>query len=97
MPVSVPVSVTKILLDFYSLRPRQLQNNSVLGRAMDWFIRRENIKHYRSVLETTIDKAEREKLKRLLAEEEARGLGRVFDPLLYFPTSSARKAKQPRI
>ena len=64
---------------------------------MDWFIRRENIKHYRSLLETTIDKAKREKLKRLLAEEEARGLGRVFEPLAYFPMSSARKAKQPRI
>jgi hypothetical protein len=64
---------------------------------MDWFIRRENIKHYRALLETTVIKAEREKLKILLAEEEAKGLECALEPLLYFPTSSARNVKQPRI
>ena len=47
---------------------------------MDWFIRRENIKHYRALLETTVDKAERQKIKMLLADEEAKGLERATRP-----------------
>ena len=65
---------------------------------MDWFIRRENIKHYRALLERTVDKAERQKIKMLLAEEAAKGLERAIEPPLPFPTGRARKtARQPRI
>ena len=39
---------------------------------MDRFIRRENIKHYRALLEQTTDVAERERILKLLAEEEAK-------------------------
>ena len=34
------------------------------------FIRRENVKHYRHLLEQTTDEAERQRIMRLLAEEE---------------------------
>ena len=46
---------------------------------MDWFIRRENIKHYRKLLEQTNDIAERTRIERLLAEEEAKGLERPIE------------------
>jgi hypothetical protein len=39
---------------------------------MDRFVRKENIKRYRRLLETTIDKVERERILKLLAEEEAK-------------------------
>jgi rubrerythrin len=38
--------------------------------AMERFIRRENIKHYRELLKTTKDEAERQKILKLLAEEQ---------------------------
>jgi len=39
---------------------------------MDCFIKRENIKHYRELLKHTNDRAERRKILKLLAEEEAK-------------------------
>ena len=36
---------------------------------MDRFIRRENVKHYRNLLKTAKDEAERQRLLKLLAEE----------------------------
>lgn len=37
---------------------------------MDRFIRRENVKHYRELLKTVTDETERQKILKLLAEEE---------------------------
>jgi hypothetical protein len=37
---------------------------------MDRFIRRENVKHYRELLKTVKTEAERQKLLKLLAEEQ---------------------------
>ena len=37
---------------------------------MDRFIRRENIKHYRELLKTIKDEAERQQILKLLAEEQ---------------------------
>ena len=39
---------------------------------MDRFIRHENIKHYRELLARTTDRAERERVEKLLTEEEAK-------------------------
>lgn len=36
---------------------------------MDRFIRRENVKHYRELLERAATEAERERIRKLLAEE----------------------------
>ena len=38
--------------------------------AMDRFIRRENIKHYRELLKTVKNEAERQRILKLLAEEQ---------------------------
>jgi len=38
--------------------------------AVDRFIRRENVKHYRDLLKAAKDEAERQKLLKLLAEEQ---------------------------
>jgi hypothetical protein len=38
--------------------------------GMDRFIRRENIKHYRELLKTVKDEAERQRILKLLAEEQ---------------------------
>jgi hypothetical protein len=38
------------------------------------FIRRENVKHYRHLLEETTDDAERQRIMKLLAEEEKKQL-----------------------
>ena len=40
--------------------------------SMDRFIKRENIKHYRELLGRTTDAFERERIMKLLAEEESR-------------------------
>ena len=37
---------------------------------MDRFIRRENVRHYRELLKTAKDEAERQRILKLLAEEE---------------------------
>jgi len=37
---------------------------------MERFIRRQNIEHYRRLLETVTDEAERQKILKLLAEEQ---------------------------
>jgi len=37
---------------------------------MDRFIRRENVRHYRELLKTTKDEAERQRILKLLAEEQ---------------------------
>jgi len=37
---------------------------------MDRFVRRENIKHYRELLKTEKDEAERRRILKLLAEEQ---------------------------
>jgi hypothetical protein len=37
---------------------------------VDRFIRRENIKHYRELLKTVKDEAERQRILKLLAEEQ---------------------------
>ena len=39
---------------------------------MHRFIHRENVKHYKLLLERTTDEAERERITKLLAEEEAK-------------------------
>ena len=36
---------------------------------MERFVRRENIKHYRELLKTVKDEAERQRIQKLLAEE----------------------------
>ena len=41
-----------------------------MERAQARFIRRENVKHYRDLLKTATTEAERERIKKLLAEEE---------------------------
>ena len=41
---------------------------------MDRFIQRENIKHYRQLLEQTTDEIERQRIMTLLAQEEAKML-----------------------
>ena len=38
--------------------------------AMNRFIRRENVKHFRELLKTAKDDAERERIQKLLAEEQ---------------------------
>ena len=38
---------------------------------MERFVHRQNVEHYREMLKTVTDAAQREKLKKLLAEEEA--------------------------
>ena len=46
---------------------------SVRGsRVMDRFVKQENIRHYRRMLENTKDDAERQRIVKLLADEEAR-------------------------
>lgn len=52
------------------------------------FIHRENIKHFRSLLERTTDEAERRRILELLAEEEAKE-ATVDQP------SSDKKARVP--
>ena len=37
---------------------------------MERFVRRENIKHYRELLKTVKDEAERRRIQKLLAEEQ---------------------------
>jgi hypothetical protein len=37
---------------------------------LDRFIRRENVRHYRELLKTTTDKVERQKILKLLTEEQ---------------------------
>jgi hypothetical protein len=37
---------------------------------MDRFIRRENVKHYRELLKVTQDESERQRILKLLAEEQ---------------------------
>lgn len=37
---------------------------------MDRFIRRENVRHYRELLKTANDEAERQRILKLLAEEQ---------------------------
>jgi hypothetical protein len=51
---------------------------------MDRFIHDENLRHYRRLLEQTIDPAERERILKLLAEEETRSVaaGPSPDPTL---------------
>ena len=38
--------------------------------SMDRFIRRENVRHYRELLTTAKDEAERQRILKLLAEEQ---------------------------
>jgi hypothetical protein len=40
------------------------------GGAMERFVRRENIKHYRELLKTVKDEVERQRILKLLAEEQ---------------------------
>ncbi len=61
---------------------------------MDWFIRRANIKHHRALLKTTVDKAGRQRIKVLLAEEEAKGLERVMERRSSFPTGGIHKGTE---
>jgi hypothetical protein len=61
---------------------------------MDWLIRRENIKHYRALLEKTVDRAERQKIKILLTAEEVKGLERLIESPSSFPTDCLRKARR---
>jgi hypothetical protein len=43
-------------------------------RVMHRFVRRENVKHYRKMLSQAKTQAERERIKKLLAEEEQKQL-----------------------
>ena len=47
---------------------------------MDRFIRRENIKHYQELLKTVKDEAERQRILKLLAEEQQKQKD-VSDPI----------------
>lgn len=47
---------------------------------MDRFIHDENLRHYRRLLERTAEPAERERILRLLAEEEARAVASNGQP-----------------
>lgn len=38
---------------------------------MERFVHRQNVEHYREMLKTVTDPAQREKIRKLLAEEEA--------------------------
>ena len=49
--------------------------------AMERFIRRHNIEHYRNLLKQASDEAQRKVLEELLAEEEAREPVSSRDPL----------------
>ena len=42
---------------------------------MDPFVQRENVKHYRELLKTAKDEAERQKILKLLTEEQQKGNG----------------------
>lgn len=42
---------------------------------MERFIHRENIRHYQRLMEMTVDESERQRIFRLLAEEEAKEAG----------------------
>jgi hypothetical protein len=42
----------------------------MVGAAMDRFVRRENVKHYRELLKTAKDEAERQRILKLLTEEQ---------------------------
>jgi len=44
---------------------------------MKRFIHRENVKHYQRLLETTFDESERQRISKLLAEEEAKEAGTI--------------------
>jgi ribosomal protein L22 len=55
-----------ICRNYKSSRPIQLKEIRLLLR----FIRRENVKHYRQLLEQTTDEDERQRIMKLLAEEE---------------------------
>jgi hypothetical protein len=48
---------------------------------VDRFVRRENVKHYRLLLEQITDEAERQRILRLLAEEEKKQRD-AGDPLI---------------
>jgi hypothetical protein len=41
-----------------------------MDRSSARFVRRENVKHYRELLQRTTDEAERKHIKKLLVEEE---------------------------
>ena len=41
-----------------------------MGEAMERFVRRENVKHYKELLKNASDPKERERIRLLLAEEE---------------------------
>ena len=41
-----------------------------MGETMDRFVRRENVKHYQELLKTVKDEAERQRILKLLAEEQ---------------------------
>jgi hypothetical protein len=43
---------------------------------MERFVRRENVKHYRELLKTVKDEAERRRIQKLLAEELQKAKGR---------------------
>jgi hypothetical protein len=44
----------------------------VEGRIMDQFVKRENIRHYRRLIDEATNDTERQRLRKLLADEEAR-------------------------
>ncbi|MGZ3295637.1 MAG: hypothetical protein ACXU9D_20485, partial [Xanthobacteraceae bacterium] len=57
------------------MRPRADDNNARprRGEPTESFIRRQNIEHYRSLLESgSLDQAQRRSIEKLLSEEEAR-------------------------
>jgi len=53
--------------------------SAVWSRAMDWFIRQQNIERYRRLLAQPADEEQRLQLLKLLAEEEAKDRPPVRD------------------
>jgi hypothetical protein len=47
---------------------------------MDKFVKQENIRHYRRMLERATDEAERQRIMQLLADEEARDVVEASPP-----------------
>lgn len=58
-------------LDLAQTELRWLHGDPTIAKAvMDRFIRRENVRHYRELLKTVKDEAERQRILKLLAEEQ---------------------------
>ena len=57
-----------LCFDLAQIQSREVDISPWRG-AMERFVRRENVKHYRELLKTVKDEAERQRIQKLLAEE----------------------------